>query len=136
MRTSKLFRHKWVLAATVAAVVFSSAYAFAASLGVTSASLGAGNASVSSCASAVNATYTTSYATSLPGYKVATVSFDGLGSCGGKTLTAVLSGTSNASLGSVTHTVTTAEATAGSISEPVSGTIDAASVQGVSVAVS
>ena len=36
----------------------------------------------------------------------------------------------------VTHTVTTAEATAGSITEPVSGTIDAGLVRGVSVAVS
>jgi hypothetical protein len=67
---------------------------------------------------------------------VASVSFDGLGSCGGKTLTAVLADASNGQLAAVTHTVTTAEATAGSITEPVSGTIDAGAVRGVSVAVS
>ena len=137
MRTSinRILKQKWILAAVVGAVVFSSAYAFAATLGLTADGLGAGNASVSSCASAVNASYTTSYSTTLPGYKVATVSFNGLGSCSGKTLTAVLADSSNASLASVTHVVTSAEATAGSISEPISGTIGAGSVSGVSVAV-
>src|SRR5207253_7389461 len=53
MRTSinRILKQKWILAAVVGAVVFSSAYAFAATLGLTSAGLGAGNASVSTCAS-------------------------------------------------------------------------------------
>jgi len=71
-----LLRKKWLLAVIAAAVVGSGAYAFAATLGVSSASLGAGNAAVVSCAASVNASYTASYdVTVTPShYYVSTVS--------------------------------------------------------------
>jgi len=127
-------RSKWAVVAVVGAVVFSSAYAFAATLGVTSNSLGAGNASVVSCAASVTGSYAVAYDSSLPGYKVSSVTIAGLTTCSGQTLTADLTGTGNASLAQITHTVTAGEATAGTATVSVAGSIGAAGVTGVSVA--
>lgn len=70
MNISSLLRTKWLLAVVAAAVVGSAAYAFAATLGVSSSSLGAGDTTVSSCigttaSTEANVTYTTAYDSSL-----------------------------------------------------------------------
>lgn len=126
---------KWILATTVGAIVFSSAYAFAATLGVTSNSLAAGNASVAGCAASVTASYTIAYDSSLPGHRVSGVNLDNLVSCAGKVITVDLTGSGNASLGQVTYTVLAADATAGNKTISVGGSINAAGVSGVSVAI-
>jgi hypothetical protein len=127
-------RKKSILAIVVGLLVFSSAYAFAATLGVTSSSLGAGNASVTSCTSTVAAAYTTAYDSTIPGYRVSGVNLNNLTACSGKTITIDLTGASNASLTQVTYTVLAADATAGNKTITVGGSINAGSVTGVSVA--
>lgn len=59
---ASVLRNKLVLAALGAAIIGSGAYAFAATLNVSSSSLGAGNASVDSCADSLAASYTTAFA--------------------------------------------------------------------------
>jgi hypothetical protein len=127
-------RKKSLLALAVGGVVFSSAYAFAATLGVSSNSLGAGNAAVSACASTITAQYSVAYDTTIPGYRVSGINLNNLAACAGKTVTAVLTGAANASLGQVTYTVLTADATAGNKTIPVAGSVNAGTVTGVSVA--
>jgi len=130
-----ILRKKWILAAVIGAVVFSSAYAFAATLGVTSNSLGAGNSAVASCAASVTAAYTIAYDSTIPGYRVAGVNINNLTACSGKTITVDLTGASNVSLTEVTYTVLAADATAGNKTITVGGSINAASVTGVAVAI-
>lgn len=127
-------RKKSILAIVIGLFVFSSAYAFAATLGVTSNSLGAGNASVTSCAATVTAAYTTAYDSTIPGYRVSGVNLNNLTACSGKAITVDLTGASNASLTQVTYTVTSTDATAGNKTITVGGSINAGSVTGVSVA--
>ena len=128
-------KKKGILAVVVGALIFSSAYAFAATLGVTSSSLGAGNASVATCAATVTAAYTTAYDSTIPGYRVSGVNINTLTACSGKTITVDLTGAGNASLSQVTYTVLAADATAGNKTIPVGGSISAGSVTGVSVAI-
>jgi hypothetical protein len=127
-------RKKWLLAIVASAMVFSSAYAFAATLNVTSSSLGAGNAAVTSCAATITAAYTVAYDSTLPGYRVSGVNLNNLTACSGKAITADLTGAGNASLSQVTYTVLAADATAGNKTIPVGGSINAGLVTGVSVA--
>ena len=102
-----------LLASLIGAIVFSSIYALAASLSVSSSSLGAGNSVVSACqAGTVNVTYAPSYGSGAPaGYRATTVTLNGLdttaGGCGGRTAKVTLTGpaASNASLGETTGTV-------------------------------
>jgi hypothetical protein len=134
----KALKRKPILALVVGAVVFSSAFAFAATLGVTSASLGAGNAAVTSCAASVTTGYTTSYDNTVAGkYKVATVTVTGtLTSCGTKQITVDLSDSTGASLGQVSRAITAGEATAGTLSLTVPGSVSAQAVQNVSAVIS
>ena len=130
-------RKRVVLALVVGGVIFSSVYAFAATLTVNSNTLSAGNASVASasCTASVSAAYAVAYDASIPGYKVSTITLTGLTGCSGKTVTVDLTNTSNASLYSQSHAITAAEATANSAPLTVGSTVSAASVTGVSVAV-
>jgi hypothetical protein len=128
-------KKKGILAVVVGALVFSSAYAFAATLGVTSNSLGAGNASVTSCAASVTAAYTTTYDSTIPGYRVSGVNLNNLTACSGKAITVDLTGAGNASLSQVTYTVLAADATAGNKTITVPGSINAGLVTGVSVVI-
>ena len=92
---------RMAVALAVAAIVFGSVFAVAASLGVTSDTLGAGGASVVSCdTDGVTTSYSTVYDASIPGYKVTTVTVNGIDgtACLGKTMKVTLSGTSDASL--------------------------------------
>ena len=96
-------------------LVFATVYGFAASLTVTSASLGAGITAVAACQSTtLNATYTPTYQSVLPGYESTTVTVNGLDEttalkCGGKAIRVTLTGpgASNASLGEQTATLPT-----------------------------
>ena len=133
----KALRKKPILALVIGAVVFSSAFGFAATLGVSGTTLGAGNAAVSSCASSVSTAYTTAYDSTIPGYKVSNVTVTGtLTSCASKSLVVDLVNSSNASLTELTHTITSAEASAGSVSLAVSGSVNAGSVANVHAVIS
>ena len=96
------------LALLVGAVVFSSIYAMAASLGVSSKTLGAGNTSVAACqAGTLTANYATSYDSTIPAYKVGVVTVTGLqAGCYSMAFKVTLTGpgASNASLAEVTGT--------------------------------
>ena len=99
-------------------LVFATVYGFAASLTVTSASLGAGTTAVAACQStALNATYSPTYQSGLPGYESTTVTVNGLDEtapkCGGKAIRVTLTGpgASNASLGEQTATLPTGAGT-------------------------
>jgi hypothetical protein len=105
-------------AAAAGLLVFAVVYGFAAGLSVTSASLGAGTSTVAACqAGALNATYTPTYQSGLPGYEATTVTVNGLSetaaNCGGKAIRVTLTGpgASNASLGEQTATLPTGAAT-------------------------
>jgi hypothetical protein len=106
-----LLRKKWLLAVIAAAVVGSGAYAFAATLTTTSGTLGAGNTTVTSCTSdSARATYTTAYDANLTAghFAVATVTLTfGVGTTctTGDKLEVVLTGASNAAVGSFVYTV-------------------------------
>ena len=127
---------KRVLAALFAGLItFGGIYGLAASLNLTSDSLGAGNATVAACqAGALNATYTTSYSATAPGYTVGTVTVTGLAaSCYSKAYKITLSGAGSASLGEATGTTPAAGTSfAAAFAPPVS----AASVTGISVVLS
>lgn len=127
---------KRVLAALFAGLItFGGIYGLAASLNLTSDSLGAGNATVAACqAGALNATYTTSYSATAPGYTVGTVTVTGLAaSCYSKAYKITLSGAGNASLGEATGTT---PAVGTSFAAAFAPAVSAASVTGISVVLS
>jgi hypothetical protein len=130
-------RRRFVLALVVGGVAFTTVYAFAATLGVSSQSLGAGNAAVTTCAASVTATYAIAYDSTVPGYKVSSVTLNNLTACNGKTITVDLTKADNSSIGQVTGTVLPADATAGTktIALPASPVVSAALVTGVAVAI-
>lgn len=115
---------KLVVALAGGATVFGGVYGLAASLGLTSDSLGAGQSVVAACqATAMNATYTSTYSASVPGYTVTTVTLTGLTStCYSKAYKVTLSGAAGASLGEATGTT------------PASGTTVAATFSNVNAA--
>ncbi|HVM18250.1 MAG TPA: hypothetical protein VM290_11770 [Gaiellaceae bacterium] len=99
---------KPILTLVVAGVVFSSAFAFAATLAVGSQSLSAGSAAVGSCdADGVSVSYTTAYDAALPGYKVTAVTVSGIDAtnCANRALKVDLVNAANVSIGSGTATV-------------------------------
>jgi len=127
---------KRVLAALFAGLItFGGIYGLAASLNLTSDSLGAGNATVAACqAGALNATYTTSYSATAPGYTVGTVTVTGLAaSCYSKAYKITLSGAGSASLGEATGTTPASGTSFGATFAPA---VAAASVTGISVVLS
>jgi hypothetical protein len=89
---TNLPRRRLVIVLVAATAVFGAVFAFAASLGVSSASLGAGDAVVSSCdTNGVSASYSTTYSS---GYKVSAITVSGIAAaCDGKTVSATLTGT-------------------------------------------
>ena len=116
-------------------IAFGAVYGLAASLNLTSDSLGAGNATVAACQSAtLNATYTTSYSATAPGYTVGTVTVTGLAAtCYTKPYKVTLSTTAGASLGEATGTT---PATGTSFAVTFTPAVSAASVTGISVVIS
>lgn len=127
---------KRVLAALFAGLItFGGIYGLAASLNLTSDSLGSGNATVAACqAGALNATYTTSYSATTPGYTVGTVTVTGLAaSCYSKVYKITLSGAGSVSLGEATGTTPAAGTSFAATFAPA---VSAASVTGISVVLS
>ena len=116
-------------------LTFGAVYGFAASLNLTTDSLGAANTTVAACqAGAMNATYTSTYSASTPGYSVGTVTVTGLAAtCYSKAYKITLSGAASASLGEATGTTPAAGT---SFAATFSPAVNAASVTGISVVIS
>jgi hypothetical protein len=122
--------------AATAAVVAS-----AATIGtVDSTDLAAGTSVVAACDSdGVAVTYTTAYDAVLGGYKVSTVTLDGVAdACIGQEASITLKGAANVSLASIAASVPTYTGTAddNTADFPVSGTVSAALATGVAVVIS
>ena len=127
---------KRLMAAMFAAILtFGLVYGLAASLNLTTDSLGAATNTVAACqAAAMNATYTSSYSATLPGYSVGTVTVTGLAStCYSKPYKVTLSTTAGASLGEATGTTPASGTTIVVTFSPV---VSAASVTAVNVVIS
>jgi hypothetical protein len=126
---------KMIIAAVAAFLVFAGVYGFAASLGLTSNGLGAGSAVVAACGTGINAAYSTTYASSIPGYSVSQVNLSAIpGTCLGKAYKIQLTGASGVAVGSEMTGSLPASGTTANIN--TSGTVDASLVQGISVVVS
>ena len=98
---------KRIITAIIAgAITFSVVYGLAASLNLTTDSLGAATTTVAACqAGTLNATYSSTYSATAPGYTVGTVTITGLAStCYSKPYKVTLSGAAAASLGEATGT--------------------------------
>jgi hypothetical protein len=127
---------KRVLIAVLAGTMtFGAVYGLAASLNLTTESLGAVNNTVAACqAGALNATYTSSYSTTVPGYAVGTVTVTGLAStCYSKAYKITLSGSGNASLSEATGTTPASGTTFAATFSPA---VNAASITGIAVVIS
>jgi hypothetical protein len=126
---------KMVIAAVAAATVFGGVYGFAASLGLTTSGLGAGNAVVAACGSGIQASYTTTYSASVPGYSVNQVNLASIpAGCLSKAYRIQLTGAAGATIGSEMSGTLPASGTTASIA--TAGTPDASLVTGISVVVS
>ena len=126
---------KRALVIAVAGVLtFGAVYGFAASLNLTTDSLGAADNTVAACqAGALNATYTSTYSATVPGYTVGTVTVTGLAStCYSKAYKITLGGAAGASLGEATGTT---PGTGTSFAATFSG-VNAASVVSIGVVIS
>src|SRR5215472_10546226 len=116
-------RTKMVLAAVAAILVFACTYGFAASLGLTSSGLGAGSAVVAACGTGVNAAYTTTYSSAIPGYSVSQVNLTAIpATCLSKSYKIQLTGAAGAPVGSEMSGSLPASGTTANIS--TSGTVD------------
>lgn len=127
-------KKKLILTAVAGATVFGGVYGLAASLNLTSDSLGAGQSVVAACqAGALNATYSSTYAGSVPGYTVTTVTLAGLtSSCYNKAYRLTLSDGGNASLAETTGTT---PGTGSTVAATFSN-VNAASITGVALVIS
>lgn len=131
-KASRWGAKRFLIPATVGVVTFGAVTAFAASLSVSSKSLGAGNATVSTCNATAQVTYNTTYAATLPGYKVTTTPVTTAAGCASMAYKVTLTGASNASLGEITGTL---DATGAASPDFSSSNIAASAVTGVSVAI-
>lgn len=130
-----LTQKKTLFAFVLALTIFGAVYGFAATLNVGTNTLSAGNATVASCQASgtPTGTYAVAYDSTLPGYKVSGVTVTGLDTnCAGKAISVTLTGTGNSNLGTVTGTVPVG---GGSLAMTPSGSISAAGVTGLSVAI-
>ncbi len=94
----------------VAATVFTTVYAAAASLDVTASNLGAGTGDVATCDSdGVSTDYTVTYSATAAAYAIATVTVSGIATpdCDGRAVKVTLIGTGDASLAEKTATLST-----------------------------
>jgi hypothetical protein len=126
---------KMVVAAVIASIVFAGVYGFAASLGLTSSGLGAGSAVVAACGTGINAAYTTTYSSTIPGYSVSQVNLTAIpAACLSKAYRIQLTGAAGAAIGSQMSGTLPASGTTANSS--TSGTPDASLVTGISVVIS
>ena len=103
-------RIRLIAAAIAVITVFSTVFAVAASLTVTSSTLGAGTGTVASCdTDGVTTSYTVSYTAAAAGYTVGNVSVAGIATtgCDGKVMKVTLVGAADASLAEATVTLAT-----------------------------
>jgi hypothetical protein len=124
-----------IAAALLGLFTFGGVYGLAASLNLTSDGLGAATSVVAACqATTLNATYTSSYSASAPGYTVASVTVTGLAStCYAKAYRITLTGAGNASLGEATGTTPSSGT---SFAATFSPAVSANSLSGISVVIS
>ena len=123
---------RFLIPAVAGVVTFGAVTAFAATLSVSSKSLGSGNATVASCNATAQVTYNTSYAASIPGYKVTTTPVTTAAGCATMSFKVTLTGAGNASLGEITGSLDSS----GNASPDFSASnIAASAVTGVSVAI-
>jgi len=133
-------KKKLLIGVAAGATVFGGVYGLAASLGLTSDSLGAGSAVVAACQStSMNASYTSTYNSTTPGYTVTTVTigsatFPLTSSCYGKAYKVSLTGAGGASLAETTGT-TPNTGSPNNFAVTFSG-VNAASVTGIAVVIS
>jgi len=126
---------KMVIAGVVALTVFASVYGFAASLGLTTSGLGAGSAVVAACGNGIQASYTTSYASGIPGYAVSQVNLSSIpAACLSKSYKIQLTGAAGATIGSEMSGTLPSSGTTANIA--TSGNPDASLVTGISVVIS
>lgn len=126
---------RMVVAAIAAVVIFASTYGFAASLGMTTSGLGAGSSVVSACGTGIQAAYTTTYASAIPGYSVDHVNLSSIpATCLSKSYKIQLTGAAGVAVGAEMSGTLPASGTTASIA--TSGTPDASLVTGVSVVIS
>ncbi len=134
LRTAKRTT-KIVVAAVIASIVFAGVYGFAASLGITSSGLGAGNAVVAACGTGTTVSYTTAYASGIPGYSVSQVNLASIpAACLSKSYRIQLTGAAGAAIGAEMTGTLPASGTTATIA--TSGNVDASLVTGVSVVIS
>jgi hypothetical protein len=114
-------------------VVFGAVFAFAASLTVNSKSLAAGSSTVAACNASATVSYNTAYSATLPGYQVTTAPVASAAGCQNMAYTVTLTGAANASLGSVSGTLS---ATGTASPDFTSANVNAANVTGVAVVIS
>jgi hypothetical protein len=126
---------KLMLATAAAGTAFAGVYGFAASLGITTSGLGAGSAVVAACGSGTTVSYTTAYASGIPGYQVTQVNLASIpAGCLSKAYRIQLTGAAGAAIGSEMSGTLPASGMTATI--PTSGTPDASLVTGVSVTIS
>jgi len=129
-----------VLAVAIAAVIFGGVYGLAASLSVNTQTLGAGNTAVAACqATTLTVSYVTAYDSSIPGYKMSTVTVNGLDTtsgtnCASKAYKISLTGSGNSQLLETTGT-TPASGTTFTSSSLTSSNILATNVTGIHVTI-
>jgi hypothetical protein len=131
-----LARQRALLAVLLALGSFGAIYGFAATLGAGASPLGAGSASVATCQAAGTATgaYTIAYDSMLGGYRVSGITVNNLAAgCAAKAVSVTLTGAANAVLGTIAGVV---PAGGGSLALSPGATVAAASITGVSVAIS
>jgi hypothetical protein len=132
-----LAKRRTLFAVVLALTIFGAVYGFAATLNLGTDQLSAGNATVASCqtSGSPTGTYSVAYDSSVPGYKVSGVTVTGIdAACATKAISVTLTGASNTNLATITGTV---PAGGGSYAIGAPGsTVSAASVLGVSVAIS
>lgn len=146
---TSILRKKLVLAVIAATAVGSGAYAFAATLGVSSSTLGAGNTTVVSCAASIAANYTAAFDNTVTGhYRVDTVTLTipvGATCAEGDHLSITLEGASSAELKTFAYDLQSADlpttnpgtVTFSSGTSPFDGSgtpVSANALQGISVA--
>ena len=127
---------KRIVGAVLAGLMtFGLVFGLAASLNLTSDSLGSATTTVAACqAGALNATYTSAYSATAPGYTVGTVTITGMAAtCFSKPYRVTLSGAAGVSLGEATGTTPGVGTTIVVTFAPV---VNAASVTAINVVIS
>jgi hypothetical protein len=129
-----LMKKKTLFAFVLAITIFGAVYGFAATLNLNSNQLSAGNTAVASCQTTTPvASYAVVYDSTIPGYKVGTITVTSLDApCATKAISVTLSNASNIAINTVTGVV---PAGGGTMTLTPGATVSAALVNGLSVAV-